>query len=272
MKIIEIKNKLATAKIALQGAHIFECSIEGKELLFTSKEAHFVEGKAIRGGVPLCWPYFGKSRFDSSLPQHGFARTSLFKLEGSKELEDGSTKVTLSLDDSQESHKTFDYKFKLLCEITIGKKLSISLTTFNKDNKAMSITQALHSYLQVDDISQAKLSGLENTKYVDSLDNHFIKESTTPLQITKEVDRVYIQTEGTLKLQTSSHTIIIEKSGSNSNVIWNPWIEKSKQMSDLADDEYKNFICVESANALKDERVIEPNASHTLTQTLYFKD
>lgn len=272
MKILEIKNRFATAKIALQGAHIFECRIENKELLFTSKKAHFIEGKAIRGGVPICWPYFGKSRFDSSLPQHGFARTSLFNYEGIEELEDGSSKVTLTLSNTPQTHTTFDYKFKLVCEITVGKKLTISLTTINKDSKAMPITQALHSYLQVDNIDEVKLLGLERTKYVDSLDNYFIKESTTPLEINKEIDRVYIQTEKTLKLQTPQRSILIEKSGSNSDVIWNPWIDKAKEMSDLADDEYKNFICIESANALKDERVIEPKCSHTLTQTLYFKE
>jgi len=183
-------------------------------------------------------------------------------------------KITVSIKTQElfESHKTFNYKFKLLCEIIVGKKLTLSLTTFNNDSKAMPITQALHSYLQVENIADVKLLGAEHTKYVDSLDSYFIKESIAPLKINKEVDRVYIQTEAKLKLQTPSNTIIIEKSGSKSNIIWNPWIEKSKSMGDLADDEYKNFLCVEAANALKDERIIEPNASHTLTQTLYFKE
>ena len=271
MHILKINNRFASAKIALQGAHIFACNIEGKELLFCSKKAIFSEGKAIRGGTPLCWPYFGQHRTNSLLPQHGFARTSLFTHESTHELEDGSTKVTLSLCDTPKSLQIFDYKFKLTCEITIGKKLSIALTTQNLDTKDMPITQALHTYLQVDDISQTTLYGLNNVKYVDSLDYHFIKESLSPLKITKEVDRVYIRSNTILELQTPQKTIVIEKSGSNSDVIWNPWVEKSHTMKDLADDEYKNFLCIEAANALKDEKIIKANTSHTISQTLFFK-
>jgi len=272
LHILKINNKFASAKIALQGAHIFACTLEGKELLFVSKKAYFSEGKAIRGGTPLCWPYFGQHRTNSLLPQHGFARTSLFTHESTQELEDGSTKVTLCLYDTPESLQTFDYKFKLTCEIIIGKKLTISLTTQNLDTKDMLITQALHTYLQVTDISQTTLSGLDHVKYVDSLDYHFIKESLTPLKITKEIDRIYIKNSSTLELHTPQKTIVIEKSGSNSDVIWNPWIEKSHTMKDLADDEYKNFLCIEAANALKDEQIIKPNASHTISQTLSLKE
>ncbi|RLA71677.1 MAG: D-hexose-6-phosphate mutarotase, partial [Epsilonproteobacteria bacterium] len=155
MKYIEIKNSLASAKIALQGAHIFHYARKSEEpILWLSERSDFENGKAIRGGVPICWPSFGTNNPD--LPQHGFARTSLFKHIETKEIDKDTTQVTLRLRHSNETLKLWAYKFELELKVTVSDSLTMELTTTNLDTKAFKITQALHSYFSVSNISDIK--------------------------------------------------------------------------------------------------------------------
>ena len=265
---IEIENKSATAKVALQGGHLFHYQQQGKKpLLWLSKNSHFETGKAIRGGIPICWPWFGKHRTDPTLPQHGFARISRFELLESNEPDEKSTELVLQLQSSAETLTLWPYQFQLLLRITIGPTLTVALTTINCDTKSFTITSALHSYFEVSNISHVSVQGLDNREYWDSLtgDTNIQKGS---IRISEEVDRVYQQTTDSLLLLDSDRTIKIASEGSSSAVVWNPWKEKSMKMADMQDDAYKTMLCIETANALEDARKLAPGEEHTLKAIL----
>ena len=259
---IEIKNNSASAKIALQGAHIFYYARNGEEpILWLSEISDFEKGKAIRGGIPICWPSFGMNNPD--LPQHGFARTSLFKHTSTKELDEGTTEVTLQLTHSKETLKLWAYKFELELKIIVSDKLSMELKTINLDDKTFKITQALHTYFNISHISNVKVRGLDKKPYFDALS---AKQNIQNGDIffEEEVDRVYQEVDNEILLVDKDRTISIKNEGSSSVVVWNPWIDKCKRMSAMKDNDYKSMLCVESANAFEDFRLIEANCSHTL--------
>ncbi len=265
---IEIENNSATAKVALQGGHLFHYQQQGKKpLLWLSPKSHFEIGKAIRGGIPLCWPWFGKHRTDPTLPQHGFARISAFELLESNEPDENTTELVFKLQSSAEILVLWPYQFQLFLRITIGPTLTVALTTRNCDTKSFTITSALHSYFAVSYISYVSVQGLEKVEYWDSLtDDTKIQKGS--IHISEEVDRVYQKTTGPLLLLDSDRTIKIVRDGSCSAVVWNPWKDKSAKMADMQDDAYKTMLCIETANAMGDARKLAPGEEHTLKMTL----
>ncbi|EDZ63367.1 aldose 1-epimerase [Sulfurimonas gotlandica GD1] len=267
MVIIEVNNNSASAKIALQGAHIFHYARKGeKPLLWLSDISDFQDGKAIRGGVPVCWPSFGMN--NPNLPQHGFARTALFEHQSTKEIDANTTEVILTLSYSQETLTLWPYKFELELKVTVSDKLTMELITKNIDDKVFKITQALHTYFPVSHISDAKIKGLNNKPYLDALTSEQLTQSGDVI-FEEEVDRVYQEVNSEVLLVDRDRTIHIQNEGSSSVVVWNPWIEKGKRMSAMRDDAYNDFVCIESANAFEDFRLIEPGESHTLKATIY---
>ncbi len=264
---IEIQNKSATAKVALQGGHLFHYQQQDKSpLLWLSDKSFFETGKAIRGGIPLCWPWFGKHSTNPELPQHGFARTSLFTLLESNEPDENTTELTLLFESSARTLALWPYKFRILLNITIGPTLTIALTTTNCDTETFTISSALHSYFAVSDIGDVTVQGLDKTEYWDALTDA-TKIQQDILRINEEVDRVYQRPNNSLLLLDGDRTVQINSKGSASAVIWNPWINKSKGMADMQDDSYKTMLCIETANALKDARKLASGEEHTLQVT-----
>ena len=264
---LEIKNDSATAKIALQGAHIFEYKRKTQDdLLWLSELSDFELGKAIRGGVPICWPSFGMNNPD--LPQHGFARTSLFEFVPSSEIDSNTTEVKLRLTHSEESLKLWNHKFELVLKVTISDKLTVELKTTNRDEKEFKLTQALHSYFKLSDISNAVVKGLDSKPCFDAL----IDENSTQngdITFNQEFDKVFQKVDSELILNDKDKTIKIKSEGSSSVVVWNPWIDKCKRMSAMKDGAYREFVCIESANAFEDCKILKPNESHILKATIY---
>jgi len=268
-KYIEIKNSSAFAKISLVGANIFHYRQNDKEaLLWLSEISDFKENKSIRGGIPICWPWFGILKNEKDLPQHGFARTSLFELININELNSGTTKITLRLKETKQSRQLWDYCFELELIVTVSDKLTMELKTTNKDTKTFEITQALHTYFQVTDISDAIVNGLDKKPYLDALT---MKDEVQDGEIffDKEIDRIYQEVDANITLRDKYRSISIDNIGSSSVVVWNPWIEKCSRMSAMKDSAYKTFVCIESANAFKDVVRILPNESHTLKATIF---
>ncbi|MDK9692792.1 MAG: D-hexose-6-phosphate mutarotase [Sulfurimonas sp.] len=260
---IEVKNEAAEAKVALQGAHLFHYERAGEEpILWLSEASDFELGKAIRGGVPICWPWFGFNE-DKSLPQHGFARTSLWEFVGSDEVDVKTTVLTLRLTHDEKTFQIWHYKFLLELKITISDKLSMELKTTNLDDSAFKISQALHTYFSVSHISETAIKGLDKKPYLDALT--WKKElQEGDITFNQEVDRVYQEVDGEIVLGDKNRTIHIKNDGSSSVVVWNPWIEKTLRMSAMKEDAYKYFVCIESANAFDNARILEPQESHTL--------
>lgn len=265
---IEVKNSVASAKIALQGAHIFEYSKNNKSnLLWLSSKSAFESGVAIRGGVPLCWPRFGS--LDESLAQHGFARTMFFTLVGVKDISETKTEVKLQLKDTPQTRALWDHHFILDVTMVITENLEISISTKNLDEKDLFITQALHTYFAVSNIKNVVIKGLENKFYFDTLLDERHKESKS-ITIDKEIDRVYLDTDEETLMIDREREVKLKTTGSASTIVWNPWNEKCSKMSHMSKDAYKEFVCIESANAFDDFVLIKSKKSHTLKVIISF--
>jgi glucose-6-phosphate 1-epimerase len=262
---IELENSSARAKIALQGAHVFHFERVGeKPLLWLSGASFFEQDKAIRGGIPLCWPWFGKHSTDpSGKPQHGFARNVKFTLLDIDETDPLVSRVVLELRHSGKSLKLWPHEFTLLVKISVGKTLTINLITKNTGKTPFELTSALHTYFMVSDISNVSVKGLDKTPYFDALSNEN-KFWQGDITIDEEVDRVYQNVHYPLTLHDQNRILQINSKGSASAVVWNPWIKKCASMGDMPDNGYKTMLCIETANALDDHQLLAPGEEHTL--------
>ncbi len=263
-KYLEIQNTQAEAKIALQGAHVFHYQAKDKSaLLWLSEKAFFETNKAIRGGVPICFPWFGKNKHDATLPQHGFARTAQWSVVIQEELDEGTTHIQLQLTQNKESLKVWAYNFDVRLDVLVSSTLIIELIITNTDTKSFEISTALHTYINISNIKNIHIEGLENRRYYDSLaQKELVQEGSVVIR--EEVDRVYFETSKNIFLYDKNRIIKIQQEGSNSMVVWNPWSEKSSQMTDMTPNSYETMVCLETANALEDARVIQPNETHIL--------
>jgi glucose-6-phosphate 1-epimerase len=170
--------------------------------------------------------------------------------------------------DSEQSLKLWRYKFELELHVVISDKLTMELKTTNIDDKEFEITQAFHTYFPVSHISHVNIKGLDKKPYLDAL-TYKTEVQSGDIIFNQEVDRVYQEVEGEIVLQDKNRTIRIQNEGSSCVVVWNPWIEKTKRMSAMKDDAYESMVCIESANAFDDSRVIKPSESHTLKAVIY---
>ena len=265
-KYIEVVNATSNAKIALQGAHIFEHKRQGcDDVLWLSETSAFEEGVAIRGGIPICWPRFGT--LDKTLPAHGFSRTTMFELGDVLELDESTSQVTLLLEDSEETREIWNHSFRLEVVFTISNSLTVEMKTTNKDREEFMITQALHTYFDISHIDDVKIEGLENKPYLDTLrDKKHIQDEE--FIINAECDRVYQEVDKDIVLKDKNRALVLNAMGSSSAVVWNPWIEKGSRMSGMRADAYKEFVCIETANAFDDFIIIKPSESHSLKVTL----
>lgn len=266
LEYISVENSCSSAKIALQGAHIFDFTLKEKgSVLFLSNASEFREGKAIRGGVPICWPWFGAHESDSSLPNHGFARTSLWEHQSTQRLSDRETKVTLTLHASSQTLALWPYAFSLTLDIYVGKDLRLELTSQNLDTKPFTLTSALHTYLAIDNIDETQVEGLEEKHYFDKTQNtSLIQEGH--IDFSNEVDRIYQNVTNDVLVKDAKVHHTIQTEGTNTIVVWNPGEVLASSMPDLSD--HRQMLCVESANVLDDSVTLAKGESHTLSQTI----
>jgi len=252
----------------LQGAHITSFKIDkNKELLWLSPDAVFKSEKAIRGGIPICWPWFGPHPEDPALPQHGFARNSVFSLSQTAEKENGDLEIILILQDSEASLELWPFKFRLEVSITMGAALTVEVTTHNLDALTIPISEAVHSYFDVDDIHTLKLSGLQNVAYYDQIESQYGIQTDANFEFKNEVDRIYQAPKADIDIIKSDDTRInITQENANAVVVWNPWIEKSKTMGDFPDDGYVRMVCIEAANVRYGTTKIKPGECHSISQ------
>ena len=195
--------------------------------------------------------------------QHGFARTRFWELTHA-ESGAATAHLTFRLPLDEETKALFPHECEVTAHITVGEKLSVALKTKNTGEDFFQITSALHTYLTVGDISRAQIEGLKECHYLDQLDGE-AKFQETPLKIEEEVDRIYRSVASVLLRDLNQHrSVFVDKAGSRSTVVWNPWIEKSKAITDLPDRDYKEFLCIETANAGTDKPTVRPNRTHTL--------
>jgi len=271
---IKIHNAKADALISLYGGQVLSYrKLQQPDVFFLSDKAWYQDGKAIKGGVPICWPWFGSDPENKGRPAHGFARNSLWQLSATEQLANGDTLVELQLSPNELSRSLWPHEFLLSLKVTVGDELTLQLTTQNKDAQAFEITQALHSYFAVEAIDALRISGLENLSYLDKAKSNSGAEQKTQqgeIHIEGEVDRIYLQVPEkiTLKHIAPSHsadaTISLQSKNSATAVVWNPWQQLCEQSADLKPDDYQRFVCVETANAADDVVRLAPGESFVL--------
>ncbi len=264
-QVAVIDHPAARARLALHGAHLMEWTPAGAApVLYLSPNAIYREGKAIRGGVPLCWPWFGPHPSDASLPAHGFARNRFWKLISAEEDATGAS-LRLSLTESLDTMKLWPHAFQLEMGLHIGARLRLSLTMRNTGSQPFSITGALHTYLAVGGIAGVRIEGLDGVWYQDHAGPVTNRAQTGDVHFTEEVDRIYATPADVL-----IHDSVLQRrlslcsSGSATTVIWNPGIKKARALTDLPDDGHLKFVCVETANAWENAITLAPGETHTL--------
>lgn len=267
IQLVEIHNQFGSALISLQGAHVLSWIPEGEEdVIWLSKDAKFAAGKSVRGGIPICWPWFGAHESNADYPAHGFARTTDWQVMKTEALDNGNTRITFTTQPQNGNEEMWPAETSVQYQITVGKKLEMELITHNNGSKPILISQALHTYFKVADVSKASLHGLDDTDYLDKLEGFKRKVQHGPVTIDEEVDRIYIDTARACVIEDKvlKRNIVINKCGSHSTVVWNPWQETADKMGDLGKDGYKKMLCVESSNAAEDVITIEPGKVHQL--------
>lgn len=272
--ILQIRNRHAEARVSLHGGQVlaFRPLAVEHDLLFLSERAVFQPGKAIRGGVPVCWPWFGPDPQNQGRPAHGLARTRAWALRSAIDLPDGATRVTLGLTDTAETRALWPHAFDLSLCVTVGAELHLALTTCNTGDTPFTLTQALHSYFSVADIARAEVRGLDGLTYLDKAAGAggAVWRQTGAVVFGAEVDRIYTSTPPRLALRDEAwaRTIELRSEGSRTAVVWNPGAAIAAGMADLADDAYRRFVCVETANAADEVITLLPGQAHTMAVTL----
>jgi len=265
--IATINNEQASASIALQGAHLMTWQPAGSApAIWLSPAARFAPGKSIRGGVPICWPWFGAHSTEADFPAHGFARTTDWHVINSVSLSDGTTQITFELTTADMPTRQWPQSTSVQYQITIGKTLSLALITRNSGQREITISEALHTYFAVSDVRNITIGGLDGCHYLDKAASMREKQQEGDVTFTSEVDRVYINTEADCVIRDPalSRQIRISKTGGHSTVVWNPWIDKATQMGDMGEDGHLKMVCVESANAANNFVAIQPGNEHLL--------
>ena len=269
---LRVDHPQAKALIALQGAQLLEYTPTGEQpVIWLSELAEFKKGKSIRGGIPICWPWFGDARKNpesvqkhlpkGALPAHGWVRDKPWLLEW-------------AASDEESAHLRFRFPtniwpapfpngVELSMEMRIGTTLQMCLTTNNQSDQTVNFSQALHSYFAISDVDSVQIGNLEGVTYIDTLVDWQENSSDTPLAIGEEVDRIYVDTPKVITIADSrwQRTIQLTSPDAKSAVVWNPWIEKSKRLGQFADDAYERMVCVESGNTANKSLLLREQAA-----------
>lgn len=264
----EITTAAAAATVFLQGAHLTHWQPAGEEsVLFLSKRTELMPGKAIRGGVPIVFPWFGPDkkidRVDGKPgPSHGFARTEEWTLAFAA-MAGEDLHLTLTLGPTEMSRKLGFNQFRVAFQIVIGRTLTMRLTVANDAEMPLHFEEALHTYFTVGDVQQTTVTGLEGTSYIDKTQNGArIAGVDAPIQFAGETDRIYNHTETTCTAHdaASRRRIVVAKKNSATTVVWNPW----KGMADLGPEEWRGMVCIETANAGESPVTLAKGETHTM--------
>jgi D-hexose-6-phosphate mutarotase len=277
LEFLKLTGSFGSAEFCTQGAHLMHFTpIGGTPMLFVSAKTLLSPGKAIRGGIPVIFPWFGPRAGHPESPMHGLVRTRPWQV----------TEVTVPGTPGPESHglapavvgfecqsnadtlALWPHEFRLELVFELGNSLHITWRVHNTGSTPFDFEQALHPYFPVKDVQSASVSGLQNAAYIDKTDHMTIKTQTEPfVRFSAETDRLFLDTAAELTLDdpAANQRLRIQKTGSNSSVVWNPWIAKAAALADLGDEEWREFVCVEQVNAAKNSIQLPAAKSYTMT-------
>lgn len=271
---LSLTGPLGRLEVFLLGAHLTAWEPVGEApVLWMSRQARFASGTPIRGGVPICWPWFG-SAADPGLPAHGCVRTRAWTCTSAHLDAEGIATVALELASDETSRRLFPHDWRLRYRITAGRTLGLSLTATNTGTTAFPVSEALHTYLAVADVHAAEIDGLAGLTYIDRNEAqgfHTLpipprSRQSGPVAFATEVDRHYLDAADPALVRDRRwhRTIRMTRRGSRGTQVWNPWIDKARRLADLGDHEWPGFICLEAANAFEGAYTLAPGESHEL--------
>jgi D-hexose-6-phosphate mutarotase len=268
LDVLELDAPYARARIAVQGAHLLDWTPAGQQpVLWLSGAAQFKTDKAIRGGVPLCWPWFGPHP-EEAHPSHGFARTSEWRLEAAQTEGEGAVLVWTLLDD-EHTRSRWPYPFRLRYTQRIGRELNLTLETEHLGEVPAHYSFALHSYFNVGDVEAAAIEGLDGARFADKLSGQD-EVQRGALTLNGAMDRVYLCTGGRFRLQRAAGlpALDIVGEGCPSAIVWNPWQEGADKLADMGGEGWRGMLCLENGAALGDAFTLAPGAKHRASVTV----
>lgn len=263
-----IDTPLCTGSIIDHGAQVLEWAPRGhRPVLFLTQAGAEAQNTAIRGGIPVCFPWFGPGREPGAPFSHGFARTTTWRLVEEGGHEDRTVAYRLTSAEASDDH--WPYAYEAVLTARLGRELAVSLRVTNRDERAFSYEAALHTYLSVEDVTQVHIEGLSGVRYVDKTDGGAVKEQHGDLAFKWETDSVF-ETGGPVTVVDAAggRRITVASSGATRIIVWNPWREKAAGLADLAPEEWKRFVCVEAGCVLDGAVWLEPGQAHTLSTTI----
>ncbi len=269
--VVVVDTEHCHARLTTHGAQLCEWTPAGEStsVVFLSPRAVFAPGKAIRGGVPVCFPWFANHPTDRTKPAHGFARTRVWELDEIAR-DDGGARVTLSLNSDSDTHAFWSADFRASLTVSLGRTLAITFACENTGKADLTYEVALHTYLEVGDVERVRLRGLEHARFIDKVDAGKQKVAgAQPLTFSGETDRVFLDTTAacTVEDPVLRRRITVAKEGSRTTVVWNPGREKGPAVPDIG-DAWRRFLCVETANCAPDVVRLAPRARHAMTATI----
>tara|TARA_B110000046_G_scaffold176797_1_gene202867 strand:+ start:3832 stop:4761 length:930 start_codon:yes stop_codon:yes gene_type:complete len=290
LEAIKVEHPLFSATLLLQGAQLIEFTPNSrpkgdkhqKNLLWLSDSVEYKQGKPLRGGIPICWPWFGnldknpKVIQDQAKPEarssaHGFVRSKPWQIHSIIESCE-YIEIILELSETPESKKIWPYEFNLKARFVFSKTLMVELITTNTGIESFAISQALHTYLPTSDITKTYIHNAHSSLYIDALDNWKEKKQVGRIGFNEETDRLYFFTESDkenseyqLRVESPGLQLTLNNFNSQSAVIWNPWIDKSKRLSQFSPADFNKMYCIETANVMSDHKIVEPKQQQRLS-------
>jgi glucose-6-phosphate 1-epimerase len=267
---VEITCPDARGEIYVHGAQVTSWRPAGsEEVLFLSSKSRWEEGQAIRGGIPVCFPWFRGKTDDSHAPAHGVVRTRSWQLDSIAETAAGVA-VSMSIGSDEQTRQWWPGEFSLVHRVTFGSELMLELVCTNTGTTPLHFEEALHTYNRVEDVKGVRLQGLDRTEFLDNTDSNKKKMQLGDVTIGSQTDNAFINTQNAVDLLDPEmrRRIRLQKTNSSTTVIWNPWQEGADRLKDLGQDEWKQFLCVEASNIIGNAVTLAPGQQHTMSAVL----
>jgi D-hexose-6-phosphate mutarotase len=269
---VQIATAEATGEVYLHGAHVTAWQPAGATpVIWVSRDSLFAADKAIRGGVPICFPWFAAHATEASAPMHGFARLAAWQLADAVAA-GGAVHLSFVLTDSEASRRSaWPHRFRAEFRVSVGARLGMALDVSNPGPAAFSYEAALHTYFAVGDIRRVTVTGLSGTDYLDKVDGFARKrQPDAPIAFTGETDRIYLDTEATTVIHDPAlrRRVEVAKSGSQSTIVWNPWSERARALADFGDDQWPEMLCIETANVRERAVTLEAGSHHSMKASI----
>jgi glucose-6-phosphate 1-epimerase len=267
---VQITGSFGEGEMYLHGAHVTSWKPAGRdEVLFVSSKSRWEEGQAIRGGIPICFPWFRAKVDDAHAPAHGFVRTKMWQLESIAE-NDRGVAVSMFTESDAETRRRWPAEFRLVHRVIFGSELKLDLVCTNTGTTPLRFEEALHTYNQVSDVARTRLQGLDTVRFLDNTDSNKEKTQRGDVLISLQTDNAYLDTESEIDLLDTHmrRRIRLNRANSLTTVVWNPWRDGAARLRDLGDGEWTQFLCVEASNILGAAVFLEPGQTHTMSAVL----